>query len=44
MVKTHPDDPRKPVLQWYNIMKGNREGGELLAAFELFLVKKNSEL
>ena len=38
MVKTDPTDPRTPVLQWYPIKKGDQDGGELLAAFELLLV------
>ncbi|PAA77701.1 hypothetical protein BOX15_Mlig001839g4 [Macrostomum lignano] len=37
MVKLDPTDPRRPVLQWHPIFKGSKEGGELLAAFELFL-------
>ncbi|XP_033757648.1 myoferlin-like isoform X3 [Pecten maximus] len=38
MVKLDPGDARMPVLQWYDIKRGNEEGGELLAAFELFLL------
>ena len=38
MVKLDPGDMRMPVLQWYPIKKGPKEGGEMLAAFELFLV------
>jgi hypothetical protein len=26
-------------LQWYQIKKGDKMGGEILAAFELFLVR-----
>ncbi|XP_056005330.1 myoferlin-like isoform X6 [Ostrea edulis] len=37
MVKLDPGDARMPVLQWYPITRGQEEGGELLAAFELFL-------
>lgn len=39
MVKLDPSDARMPVLQWYDITRGNESGGELLAAFELFLVR-----
>jgi hypothetical protein len=38
MVKLDPSDGRMPVLQWYEIKRGSESGGELLAAFELFLV------
>lgn len=38
MVKLDPTDIRTPVLQWYNITKGEQYGGELLAAFELLQV------
>ncbi|KAK6186023.1 hypothetical protein SNE40_008141 [Patella caerulea] len=38
MVKLDPADARTPVLQWYDIMRYGTEGGELLAAFELFLM------
>lgn len=38
MVKLDPSDARMPVLQWYDIKRGNEDGGELLAAFELFLL------
>ena len=38
MVKLDPGDARSPVLQWYEIKKGRDSGGELLAAFELFMV------
>ena len=38
MVKLDPTDMRTPVLQWFPIMKGATDGGELLAAFELFAV------
>ncbi|KAK3095803.1 hypothetical protein FSP39_019399 [Pinctada imbricata] len=38
MVKLDPSDARMPVLQWYPIKRGNEDGGELLAAFELFLL------
>ena len=38
MVKLDPSDARMPVLQWYPIKRGTEDGGELLAAFELFLV------
>ena len=38
MVKLDPNDARTPVLQWYEITRGKEDGGELLAAFELYLV------
>ncbi|KAK3589425.1 hypothetical protein CHS0354_020754 [Potamilus streckersoni] len=38
MVKLDPGDARTPVLQWYEIRRGDKNGGELLAAFELFLI------
>ena len=38
MVKLDPSDARMPVLQWYELKRNNEYGGELLAAFELFLV------
>lgn len=38
MVKLDPSDARNPVLQWYQITKQNTPAGELLAAFELFLL------
>ena len=40
MVKLDPNDARTPVLQWYEITRGKEDGGELLAAFELYLVSK----
>ncbi|XP_076439100.1 myoferlin-like [Babylonia areolata] len=36
MVKLVPSDPRTPVLEWYEIKRFGRPGGEMLAAFELF--------
>ncbi len=39
MVKLDPADMRSPVLQWFPIKKGPQDGGELLAAFELLLVR-----
>ncbi|XP_062590633.1 dysferlin-like [Saccostrea cucullata] len=45
MVKLDPSDARMPVLQWYPITRGPEDGGELLAAFELFLVPdKNASM
>ncbi|XP_065924822.1 myoferlin isoform X7 [Magallana gigas] len=45
MVKLDPADARMPVLQWYPISRGQEDGGELLAAFELFLVPdKNASM
>lgn len=43
MVKLDPGDARSPVLQWYEIKKGKDHGGELLAAFELFLVSNSPQ-
>ena len=42
MVKLDPTDMRVPVLQWFRIKKGGQDGGELLAAFELFLVRNSA--
>ena len=39
MVKLDPGDARTPVLQWYEIKRSGKRGGELLAAFELFQVR-----
>ncbi|XP_076460960.1 myoferlin-like isoform X2 [Babylonia areolata] len=36
MVKLDPADARTPVLQWYEVTRSGKSGGELLAAFELF--------
>lgn len=44
MVKLDPSDARMPVLQWYPITRGQEGGGELLAAFELFLVSDLCQL
>ncbi|XP_025096654.1 myoferlin-like isoform X4 [Pomacea canaliculata] len=38
MVKLDPADARTPVLQWYDIKRSSQQGGELLAAFELFML------
>ncbi|KAL4231637.1 hypothetical protein ACF0H5_009217 [Mactra antiquata] len=43
MVKLDPSDARSVVLQWYEIKRGKESGGELLAAFELFLTKMNGK-
>jgi len=40
MVKLDPGDARTPVLQWYEIKRSGKHGGELLAAFELFQVRR----
>ena len=37
-VKLNGAEPPSPQLLWYEIEKGGEDGGELLAAFELFLV------
>ncbi|EDO36866.1 predicted protein, partial [Nematostella vectensis] len=36
-VKLHGQGPPAPRLLWYPVTKGDMEGGEILAAFELFL-------
>ncbi|XP_064630282.1 myoferlin-like isoform X1 [Lineus longissimus] len=38
LVKLDPSDGRTPVLQWHEFKKSGKYAGELLAAFELFLV------
>lgn len=38
LVKLKGSKPPAPRLLWYNIMCGDKQAGELLAAFELFLV------
>ncbi|CAH1784691.1 unnamed protein product [Owenia fusiformis] len=38
IVKLTPDDSRTALLQWHSVTRGNQEGGELLASFELFLM------
>ena len=38
MIKLDPADARTPVMQWYEIRRSRKDGGELLAAFELFRV------
>lgn len=40
MVKLDPADARTPVLQWYDIKRSSQQGGELLAAFELFMASR----
>ena len=41
MVKLQTSDTRRSVLQWYQIKKGSKDAGELLAAFEMYLVRYN---
>lgn len=38
MVKLDPTDARTPILQWYDIERHGEKGGEMLAAFEIFMV------
>ena len=38
-VKLNGQAPPAPRLLWYPVTKGKEEGGEILAAFELFLVR-----
>lgn len=38
-VKLNGPVPPAPRLLWYPVLKGKEEGGEILAAFELFLVR-----
>ena len=42
IVKLDPDDPHTPVLQWYEIWHGYKMCGEVLAAFELYLVSTHN--
>lgn len=39
MVRLEGHQTPEPRLQWYRIKRGDEEGGELLAACELFLVR-----
>ena len=39
MVRLEGHQTPEPRLQWYKIKRGAEEGGELLAACELFLVR-----
>ena len=39
MVKLDPSDGRTPVLQWIELRFGHRYAGEMLVAFELFMVR-----
>ncbi|KAL5022080.1 hypothetical protein ScPMuIL_001235 [Solemya velum] len=38
MVKLDPTDARTPILQWYDIERHGEKGGEMLAAFEIFMM------
>lgn len=38
LVKLDHSEDAHAVLQWYPVTKGSQAGGELLAAFELYLV------
>ena len=38
LVRLHGSQPPLPKLMWYTIKRGDRECGDLLAAFELLLV------
>ncbi|GAB1610572.1 myoferlin-like isoform X9, partial [Argonauta hians] len=44
MVKLDPADVRNPVLQWYPVYVNNILKGEILAAFELFLMTPGKDL
>lgn len=45
VVKLDPNDNRQPVLlKWYDVKKGEKDAGELLAAFELFLADSGKDL
>ncbi|XP_052821675.1 myoferlin isoform X1 [Octopus bimaculoides] len=44
MVKLDPADARNPVLQWYPVYKNDVVKGEILAAFELFLITPGKDL
>jgi len=39
LVKINGQGPPSPRLLWYEVERGNEYGGEILAAFELFLVR-----
>ena len=41
LVKLHGQEPPAPRLLWYDISRVGEEAGEILAAFELFLVSKS---
>ena len=41
-VKLKGQEPPAPRLLWYDLWYGDQEAGEILAAFELFLVGKRS--
>ncbi|CAG0907098.1 unnamed protein product, partial [Darwinula stevensoni] len=43
-VQLRPNQAVSPRLEWHGIQKGARDGGELLASFELFLKDGASEL
>ena len=38
LVKMNGQEPPAPRLLWYDITRAGEEAGEILAAFELFLV------
>lgn len=40
LVKLNGQGPPSPRLLWYDVERGNEYGGEILAAFELYLVRK----
>ncbi|XP_071507429.1 myoferlin-like [Diadema antillarum] len=44
MVKLQPSDRRVCRLAWHDLQRGQRDAGELLASFELFLQKSHSDL
>ena len=38
-----PSPETSPTLKWYSLNRYNREAGEVLAAFELFLLVREIE-
>ena len=41
LVKLHGQGAPSPRLLWYDVQRGDEEGGQILCAFELFLVGSN---
>ena len=41
LVKLNGQEPPSPRLLWYDVTRAGEEAGEILAAFELFLVREN---
>ena len=42
LVKLHGQGAPSPRLLWYDVQRGDEEGGQILCAFELFLVSCRS--